>query len=250
MSASSESVSTVLPLTKIPVEVLAERVLVVGDPARAERISRLLTDPEPIAATREYHSYRGRWKDVAVTVVSHGVGAPGAGICFEELCRGGARRIVRVGTAGGLQPNVVAGDVVIATGAVREDGLTDHLVPPAYPAVADLDTTVALVRAASSLGIDTHQGLVATMANFFASRVLPNGQVIWRDAGVLAVEMEVAALFVVAMLSGVQAGAVVAIDGNPLADEDADMVGYNPHRDVVDAAVKAAITIGLDALAA
>lgn len=72
----------------------------------------------------------------------------------------------------------------------------------------------------------------------------------WRDAGVIAVELEVAALFTVASLNGVRAGAVLAIDGNPLADADESMAGYEPFREIVDRAVEAAIRAGLDALIA
>lgn len=239
-----------LPIMQVRVGDLAPRVLVAGDPARAERISHLLEDARRVGANREYVSYTGTFNGQSVSVVSHGVGAAGAGAAFEELCRAGVERIVRTGTAGGLVPSVVDGSIVVATGAVRDEGLTARLVPVEYPAVADVDVTVALRDSARRQGVDAHTGIVLTSDNFYPSPVLPNPQPMWRDAGVIAVEMEVSALFTIASLNGVQAGAVLAIDGNPLADADESMAGYEPFREIVDRAVDAAIRAGLDALVA
>lgn len=239
-----------LPITQVRVGDLAPRVLVAGDPARVERISQLLDDVRKVGQNREYVSYTGKYNGKPVSVMSHGVGAAGAGAAFEELCRAGVERIVRTGTAGGLSPAVVDGAIVVATGAVRDEGLTARLIPLEYPAVADVDVTIALRESAQRQGVDAHTGIVLTSDNFYPSPVLPNVQPMWRDAGVIAVEMEVAALFTIASLNGVQAGAVLAIDGNPLADEDESMAGYEPFREIVDRAVDAAIRAGLEALVA
>ncbi len=239
-----------LPITQVRVGDLAPRVLVAGDPARVERISQLLDDVRKVGQNREYVSYTGKYNGQVVSVMSHGVGAAGAGAAFEELCRAGVERIVRTGTAGGLSPAVVDGAIVVATGAVRDEGLTARLIPLEYPAVADVDVTIALRESAQRQGVDAHTGIVLTSDNFYPSPVLPNVQPMWRDAGVIAVEMEVAALFTIASLNGVQAGAVLAIDGNPLADEDESMAGYEPFREIVDRAVDAAIRAGLEALVA
>ncbi len=237
-----------LPLLQVKVADLTPRVLVAGDPARVQRIAGLLDDARQLAATREYVTWAGTYKGVAINVMSHGVGSAGAGAVFEELCRGGAERIIRVGTAGGLQPDVKDGDVVVATAAVRCDGLSRRLVPLEWPAVADVDITVALRQAAAASELTVHTGVVLTADNFYPSPVLPNDQPMWRDFGAVAVEMEVSALYTVASINGVAAGAVVAIDGNPLADQDESMAGYEPFRDVVDRAVDGAIRAGLEAL--
>lgn len=239
-----------LTLTQIPVSALAERVLVVGDPARAEQYSALLDDAHPIAANREYVSFGGTYRGTPVTIVSHGVGAPGAAVVFEELCRGGARRIIRSGTAGGLQPDVVDGALVIATAAVRQDGITDRLVPAVFPAVADAGVVAALQASAAQTSCDVHTGIVLTGALFYPHAVLGSDLELWQRAGCVAVEMEAAALFVTASLHGVEAGAIVAIDGNPLAASDDAMEDYSPFREVVHTAVRGAVTAALDALVA
>lgn len=239
-----------LTLTQIPVADLADRVLVVGDPARAEQYSALLDDARRIAANREYLSYTGAYRGTPVSIVSHGVGGPGAVVAFEELCRAGVRRIVRAGTAGGLQSAVVDGSLVVATAAVREDGVTSALVPEAFPAVADAALVLELDRAARAQGLDTHRGVVLTSAMFYPHDVLGSSLELWQRAGCVAVEMEVAPLFVTASLHGVEAGAVLAIDGNPLAQADDTMSDYSPFREVVRTAVRGAVVAALEALVA
>ena len=240
----------VLPITRVRAGDLAPRVLVAGDPARVERIASRLDGARRVGANREYVTWTGSFRGVEVSVASHGIGSAGAGIAFEELCRAGAERIIRVGTAGGLQPDVRDGALVVATAAVRGDGLSQRLVPVEYPAVADPSIVLTLEAEARTTGLDVQRGIVLTADNFYPSPVFPNDQPMWRDAGVVAVEMEVAALLTVASLNGVAAGAILAIDGNPLADADESMVGYEPFRDIVDRAVDGTIDAALAALVA
>src|SRR5690606_25173513 len=235
---------TYLPIISVQSSELPEAMVVVGDPDRAERAARLLDSPRPLGRNREYVSYVGTYRGEDVGVISHGVGAPGAAACFEELFRGGVTRVVRAGTAGGMQPSVADGELVVATAAVRTDGYTDGVVPTAYPAVADRRLSSALVEAAG----DAHEGVVLTSAVFYPNRVLGSDLEMWQRAGVVAVEMECAALFVTASLHGAAAGAILAIDGNPLAQGDTDMEGYDPHRDVVKEATERALRAAFTAL--
>jgi uridine phosphorylase len=248
-----------MPATRVPADSnlpvlgfragdLPPRVLVVGDPRRAELAAERLSEKRELGRTREYVSFAGTHGATEVAVVSHGVGSAGAAVCFEELFRAGAERVIRAGTAGGMQPNVVDGDLVVATAAVRSDGFTQQVVPPEFPAVADPEIVSHLVAAGRGLEFDVHQGIVVTVASFYTHAVLGSSLPTWQEAGVVAVEMEVAALFVLASLHGSQAGAILAIDGNPLLERDESMEGYNPNRPVVHEAVERMITIALDAL--
>jgi uridine phosphorylase len=238
-----------LPLLRARVSDLADRALVVGDPARAARVAERLDNVRQLAANREYHVYAGTWKGVPVTVASHGVGAAGAAVCFEELARGGVTRIVRSGTAGGIQPEVVDGAIVVATGAVRADGVSHQLVPTEFPAIATPELTIALKAAAAQTGLDVHSGIVLTGDMFYPSEVIVGvDHHAWQRAGIVAVEMEAAALFVIASLHGIESGAVFAIDGNPLAAKDEAMDGYDPYREIVTQAVDGALTAALDVL--
>ena len=233
------------PILRVDPDEIPERMLVMGDPARAELASRRLEDRRLLGSFREYVTYGGTHRGVEVAVASHGVGAPGAVIVFEELSRAGARRIIRTGTCGGLAVEVEDGDLVIVTGAIRADGVTDSLVPAPFPALASVDVVTAIRRAVASTERRSHEGVVLTHALFYPGEVLGGDLEFWHRAGAIAVEMECAALFVNGSLNSVTTGAVLVADGNPLHREEG---GYDPHRQVVYDAVEAMIDIGLDAL--
>ncbi len=233
-----------LPLLNLEADQIKAKVLVCGDPSRAAKIAAKLDRAEKISCNREYVVFNGEKNGIKMTVASHGVGASGAAVCFEEVIKGGAKEIIRVGTAGSLRRDITDGDIVLATAAVREDGMTDQLIPAAYPAVSGYELLGKLKKASAELHIPTYSGMVLTLAAFYPElQELPNKQ--YSKAHVIAVEMEVSALFVISSLHGVQAGAVLAIDGMAI-DFDAD--SYNPRRDLVDTAVEKEIELAIRAL--
>ena len=236
------------PILGIDSDALPDKVLVVGDPGRVEKVGEHLTGSEWLGRNREYHSLIGCFGGTSIAVVSHGVGSAGAGVCFEELCRAGVKRIVRVGSAGGLQPSILAGSVVIARAAVREDGLSPKLVPPSYPAVATEELVIALRDAAASVSAKVHEGIVLTSDLFYPGEALGSDLSLWQRAGVTAVEMEIATLFVVCGLHGVETAAVVAVDGNPLEQDGGSMNTYDPNQANVKKGVQSSIELGLAAV--
>lgn len=237
-----------LPLLRADPEQIAPAVLVVGDPGRAEKAAGLLTSAERVAANREYHTYTGELSGRRLSICSHGVGAAGAGVCFEELARAGVRTFVRAGTCGSIQDGVVDGDLVVATAAVRDEGLTPRLVPLGFPAAADPDLSLAL-RAAAGAGDDTiHAGTVLTTDLFYPSAALGVDWRTWQKSGVLAVEMELSALYVIAALHGIRAASLLVVDGNPTRAA-ADMSEYDPYRPVVQEATERMLAIALGVLA-
>lgn len=248
MSATTNP-DSFMPILGIRAGEVPARVLVVGDPARAQRTAARLDDARELARNREYVTFGGRLGGEDIGVVSHGVGSAGATVCFEELCRSGVRRLIRAGTAGGMQPHVRDGTLVVARGAVRQEGVTAHLVPSSYPALADLDIVLGLRAAAAAIGREVIEGVVLTNDLFYPHDVLGSDLPLWQRAGVVAVEMECAALFITAALHGVSAGAILAIDGNPLAEEDDRMTAYDPHREIVTLTVDEMLTIALEATA-
>lgn len=238
----------VLPILGVHAGDLHPRALVVGDPERVVDVAAHLDDAVEVGRSREYVTWTGTSGGVGVTVASHGVGAAGAAVCFEELARAGATRLVRAGTCGGLQEAVVDGDLVVGTAAVRDDGLTDRLVPDGWPAVADPALSLALARYAAATDLATHQGVVLTAADFYASPL--DAEPRWRRyhrAGALAIEMEHAPLLVIAQQHGIAAGGIFAVDGN-LLRAASDMSDYDPNRDVVATAKAAMIQVALRVL--
>lgn len=220
-----------------------------GDPGRAEKAAGLLDSAERVAANREYHTYTGELSGQRLSICSHGVGAAGAGVAFEELARAGVKTFVRAGTCGAIQDDVVDGELVVATAAVRDEGLTPRLVPLGYPAVADPQLAVALRTAAEASGEQIHAGTVLSTDLFYPSAALGVDWETWKKSGVLAVEMELSALFVVAALHGIRAASLLVVDGNPTRAA-ADMSEYDPYRSVVQEATERMLSIALGVLAA
>ncbi|GHH47500.1 uridine phosphorylase [Streptomyces umbrinus] len=236
-----------LPITRIPRTGLPPHAVVVGDPARAAAVAALLDGAEEVSYHREYRVFSGSWKGLPVVVASHGVGGPGAILLFQELADAGVRTILRFGTAGAMRPGIRDGDLVIAEAAVRDDGVTQQLLPPEYPAVAAPEAVLALQRAAREQGAPHHRGFVWTRAAFQPGLIpLPS----YGGARLAAIEMELSALLVTASLRGLTAGGVLVIDGanaDELVDEGATG-GYNPHREVVAAGVERGSVVSLEAL--
>ncbi len=236
---------TPTPILRVRPSDISPRVLVVGDPERAKKIAGYLTNPQLIGAWREYHTYTGEYQGLRVTASSHGVGAAGAAVCFEELIRAGAKTLIRVGTCGSYISELRSGALLLPHAATREDGVTDELVRHELPAVADLDVMYALREQARRRNAQFATGIIRTHAAFYHG-VTPNPHQYWIDAGAIGIEMEYAALLVIATLRRVRAGGIFVIDGNP--NEAQDMTGYNPHKPVVEDAKGTAIQIALDAL--
>jgi len=236
----------VLPITKIPRTGLPGHALVVGDPERATAVAALLDGASLIGENREYRSYQGTWQGTPVVVSSHGVGGPGALCQFGELAAAGVHTVLRFGTCGALRADIADGDLVIAEAAVRDDGVTQQLVQPEYPAYATPEAVLALTGAAAAHQLTAHRGVVWTRAAFSPMvRELPMKE--YLAAGVIAIEMELATLLVFAGLSGLRAGGVLVVDGNATVD-NTDPTGYNPHRRVVADAVATGSAVALDAL--
>ena len=128
-------------------------VLLPGDPKRCEKIAAYFDDPHFVADNREFVTYTGTLDGVPVSVTSTGIGGPSASIAMEELVHCGADTFIRVGTCGGMQPEVKSGDVVISTGSIRMEGTSREYAPIEYPAVADLAVTNALVTGALAAGL-------------------------------------------------------------------------------------------------
>ncbi len=196
----------------------AKYAIIPGDPGRVSKIAQLLDDAKEIAFNREYRSFLGSLNGENVVVMSTGIGGPSAAIAIEELFQLGVENFIRVGTAGAMQMDVKAGDLVVVTGAIRMEGTSKEYLPIEFPAVADLDLTYALRETAKKLNVDYHTGVVQCKDSFYGqhspdrmpvSYELLNKWQAWIRGGCLASEMESAALFTVCSTLGAKAGAVM-----------------------------------------
>ena len=221
-----------------------------GDPGRCASIAARLEDPVHIRTNREYNTYTGRLHGVPVSVVSTGIGGPSAAIAMEELCNLGVHTFIRVGTCGGIKLDVQSGDIVVASGAVRMEGTSREYAPIEYPAVPDFDVTCALVQAAKNLGLPTHTGVVQCKDSFYGQhspqRMPVHSELVqkwdaWKRLGVLASEMESAALFTAAASRGVRCGSVFHVIWN----QERELAGLD-QKESHDTA--AAVRVGVEAL--
>lgn len=198
-------------------------VILPGDPKRCEKIARHFDDAKLIADHREYVTYTGYLDGVKVSVTSTGIGGPSASIAVEELTNIGADTFIRVGTSGGMDVNVMGGDLVIASGAIRMEGTSREYAPMEFPAVANFEVLNALVKASQNIQKKYHVGVVQCKDAFYGqhepdtkpvSYELTNKWEAWLRMGTLASEMESAALFIVGAYRRVRVGAVLSVVAN------------------------------------
>ena len=190
-------------------------VFLPGDPGRCEAIAAHFDNPVHIGMNREYNIYTGYLLGQKVSVCSTGIRGPSAAIAMEELAAIGADTFIRVGTCGGIDLNVLPGDVVVANGAIRFEHTSWEYAPLEFPAVPNFDITAALKAAGEELGFNTHVGVVQCKDSFYGQHSPEKSPVYydllqkwesWKRLGVKASEMESATLFVVAAALGVRCG--------------------------------------------
>ncbi|ELY51472.1 nucleoside phosphorylase [Natronorubrum bangense] len=191
---------------------LTDRVLIPGDPGRVDRIASHCDDAETVAENREYKVVNAMYEGQELTICSTGIGCPSAAIAIEELANVGVETFIRVGTTGALQSDIEIGDMVVATGAAKNEGTTKRYEAVEYPAVPDYDVLSALVDSAEANDEDVHVGPIASDDAYYAESEAAVAD--WEAAGLLAVEMEAAAVFSLARRKGLRAGAICTVDGN------------------------------------
>jgi purine-nucleoside phosphorylase len=206
----------------------ADACLLPGDPLRARYIAEtFMQDLRQVNSERGMLGYTGTFNGKPVSVQSSGMGCPSAGIVIEELVQLGVQRILRVGTCGGLQPDLSIGDLIIALSAVPADSTATHLIggEPHAP-TADWELIHGAVHHAKELGKPVRVGPIVSSDVFYN----PDGGQYqrWSDRGVLAVEMEAAMLFTVGALRKIRTGCLlivsdVVVEGEFVRISDEDM---------------------------
>lgn len=202
---------------------VTKTVFICGDPKRVKEIASFMDAPEAVAENREYNSWRGSFRGKRALVISHGIGASGAGICIQELIDLGARAIVRIGTAGSFLDDSLRGDVFLPTGTLRLDGTTRLLVEPEYPAVPDFELLSGIHSAVRAADPRVKYGLSVTSDLFYAGEEKFKG---FKKLNIDAVDMETSILFVLGSLNKVRTASVLFFDGNPIKWDSGD---YDPH---------------------
>lgn len=226
-----DPLSDAQPITGLRPGEIAPHVFLCGDPARVPRIAAGWKGARTVCERREYRVVTGELDGVPLTAASTGIGAPSTAILLEELAKLGADTFLRIGNSGGLSPRLGLGDLVITTGAVRDDGTSRSYVTPEYPAVADYRVVTALVEAARDAGATWHAGITWSLDAFYARNAILTAdgglgsmshQGYWtesqaqkirdlRTAGVLNCEMEAGVLLTLGGLYGLRTGAICVV---------------------------------------
>ena len=182
-----------------------------------------------LATNREYRCGIGSYKGKKITVCSTGIGCPSTAIATEELINIGAKYLIRVGTCGGAwRSDISAGSLIIPTASVRDEGTTVEYIPQGFPAVADREIVNALVQSSEEQNMQYFVGINRTHDAFYGaqSAITKWGMYLKEDrfkneeTPILSSEMESAALFVIASLRGVMAGAIFAVNAKPESLKD------------------------------
>lgn len=222
--------------------------LVPGDPDRVERIAGHCESHTEIASNREYTVVNARYDGHPLTICSTGIGSPSAAIAVEELLATGTETFIRVGTTGALQSDIDIGDYVVATATAKAEGTSKRYEDVSVPAAASADVVQALRSHGTHAETRLHVGPIVTDDAFYAET--PEYVDDWEAAGLLAVEMEAAAIFTIARRNDARAGAICTVDGNLVrgtqkgaSDEEGELPSAS------DAAIDAAIEIALEAAA-
>jgi uridine phosphorylase len=191
---------------------LEDVALLPGDPGRVDRIASHCDTSEVVAQNREYKIVNAEYEGRSLTICSTGIGSPSAAIAVEELAAVGVETFIRVGTTGALQSDIEIGDMIVATGAAKDEGTTGRYEADTLPAVPDYEVLSGLVESAERNDEDVHVGPVATDDAFYAETDAYVND--WEAANVLSVEMEAAAIFTLARRECLRAGAICTVDGN------------------------------------
>ncbi|MEA4939931.1 MAG: nucleoside phosphorylase [Christensenella sp.] len=222
--------------------------LLPGDPARLDRIRPFLTDTTELAYNREYRSLVGTYQGVRVLAVSTGIGGASAGIAVEELSRLGVKNMSRIGSCGALQPEVKVGDLILVSGAVRDDGASKTYLDPIFPAVPNSELLFACVRAATKRKVAHHVGIARSHDSFYTDRE-EEIDAYWAARGVLGCDMETAALYTIGHLRGIR---TMSILNNVVACETSTLDAIGSYVDGESAAMlgeEREILVALDAFA-
>lgn len=199
---------------------IAKIVLLPGDPGRVEKIIKYWDSSRKISFNREFLVYTGKYKNIPISVCSTGVGCPGAAIAVEELANLGAETFIRIGTCGGLKKEIKSGDLIIPTAAIRAEGTTAEYIDPLFPAIADGEITQALVEAAKEKKYPYFQGIDRTHDAFYEhidniarwGNFLKDERMKKWPVPLVSSEMECSVIFLVALLRGLKAGAVLSVN--------------------------------------
>ena len=217
-----------------------------GDPGRLDRIAEQLGDVEELSYNREFRSLKGTYKGVPVLAISTGIGGSSAAIALEELRSIGVEAMIRIGSCGALQSDIPLGTLILANGAIRDEGTSTAYADVRFPAVPDTELLFNCIEAARELGWPHRVGIVHSHESFYID-TNDEESAHWSALGALGADMETAALFTAGAIRRVKTASIlnnVVLYGEDTKESIAD---YTGGEDMAALGEKREITIALEA---
>ena len=202
-------------------EQIAKTVLMPGDPKRSELVAKkFLKDAVMFNDVRGVKGYTGTWKGVPVSVMASGMGMPSIGIYSYELYHGfGVENIIRIGSAGSMREDVRVRDIVLGMGACTDSAYGNQFgLDGSFAPICDYELLARSVEIGKEKGFCTHVGNILSSDVFYDDN--PDRNLLWRKMGVLAVEMEAAALYMNAARAGKRALAICTVSNSLVTGEE------------------------------
>ena len=202
-------------------EQIAKTVLMPGDPKRSELVAKkFLKDAVMFNDVRGVKGYTGTWKGVPVSVMASGMGMPSIGIYSYELYHGfGVENIIRIGSAGSMREDVKVRDIVLGMGACTDSAYGNQFgLDGSFAPICDYELLAKSVEIGKEKGFCTHVGTILSSDVFYDDN--PDRNLLWRKMGVLAVEMEAAALYMNAARAGKRALAICTVSNSLVTGEE------------------------------
>lgn len=217
-----------------------------GDPARLDRIAPYLENVRELAYNREFRSLRGEYKGVPVLALSTGIGGSSAAIAVEEMKNVGVKAVIRIGSCGALQKGIGIGDLIIVSGAVRDDGASRAYADLRYPAVPDTELLFDCIKSAEENAFPHHVGLCHSHESFYIDDNAEQ-EARWSKLGVLGADMETAALFTVGRIRGIRTASILNNVVTYGEDTAASVSGYADGEDLCALGERREIVTALEA---
>ncbi len=196
---------------------MGKYIIIPGTPDRLEALVKRIQAPLKNFSFMEHTMYTGEYEGIKITAMNGGMFAANTAMTTEIVCSVQAENLIRLGSCGALKEDIKVGDLILATGSIRGEGVTPYYVDDKFQTLPDATLTSALEKAAEKLGIKLHKGTVwSTDALLRETRELVEEKV---EAGAIAVDMVSSALLTIAQTYNVKAASILAVSDNVMTGE-------------------------------
>lgn len=216
---------------------ISSKVIVCGDPKRAQKISEYFENATIVSDNREYWVCSGYYHNEYITVCSTGIGGPSIAIALEELIQYGAEKIIRIGSCGVFQDEGRPGDIFVASGAIRNDGVSRKYLPIEIPCIPSMKLVNLILKEGNKNYLDIKYGLGSCNDVYykpFKDEVEFEKKKFYKKIGVLFGEMENATLFAVGIFHNIETASILVSDSSLMVKKDKNyMCIFNDSMDKV-----------------